>query len=152
MNFEIPEPLKAEHDELHAELVRATRAGGRIGEAARAVAALMHPHFVKEEEFALPPLGLLPRIAAGEVTADMADVVRLTDRLKADLPDMLAEHKQIVEALETLVAAAKEAKKPKIAAFAEKLMLHARMEEEVMYPAAVLIGEHVKARLGSGAL
>ena len=51
MTFEIPEPLKAEHEELHAALVKATRAGGRTGEAARRVAELLHPHFVREEEF-----------------------------------------------------------------------------------------------------
>jgi hypothetical protein len=52
MKFQIPPSLKAEHEELHGELARATRAGGRTGEAAKAVAKLMHPHFVKEEEYA----------------------------------------------------------------------------------------------------
>ncbi|HET7680205.1 MAG TPA: hypothetical protein VFK79_08755 [Xanthobacteraceae bacterium] len=55
MRFEIPPALKTEHEQLHSELVRATKAGGRTGEAAKAVAKLMHPHFVKEEEYALPP-------------------------------------------------------------------------------------------------
>ena len=53
------QPMKAEHDELHAELEKATEAGGRVGDAAKVVARLLHPHFVKGEEFALPPLGLL---------------------------------------------------------------------------------------------
>jgi hypothetical protein len=48
MNFQIPLILKAEHEELHGELARATKAGGRTVEAAKAVAKLMHPHFVKE--------------------------------------------------------------------------------------------------------
>jgi hypothetical protein len=38
---------------------QATRAGGRVGDAAKAVAKVLHEHFVKEEEFALPALGLL---------------------------------------------------------------------------------------------
>jgi hypothetical protein len=38
MKFEVPSPLKSEHDELHGELVLATKAGGRTGEAAKAVA------------------------------------------------------------------------------------------------------------------
>jgi hypothetical protein len=59
MKFEIPQSLKSEHRELHDELARATQAGGEIGEAARTVAMVLHPHFVKEEEYALPPLGLL---------------------------------------------------------------------------------------------
>jgi hypothetical protein len=50
MKFQIPPSLKAEHEELHGDLARATKSGGRTGEAAKAVAKLMHPHFVKEEE------------------------------------------------------------------------------------------------------
>ena len=67
MTFKIPSPLKLEHEELHGELVRATQAGGRVGEAAKEVARVLHDHFVKEEEFALPPIGLLSSLARGEV-------------------------------------------------------------------------------------
>ncbi|ARS66054.1 hypothetical protein I7G86_34765 [Sinorhizobium meliloti] len=59
MEFPIPESLKIEHAELHAELVDATTAGGRVSEAAKEVARRLHRHFVREEEFALPPLALL---------------------------------------------------------------------------------------------
>lgn len=52
MKPKIPRPLKLEHAELHAELVRATKAGGKTGEAAKAVAKVVHNHFVREEEFA----------------------------------------------------------------------------------------------------
>ena len=62
MKLSIPKPLKLEHEELHAELITATRASGRIGVAATAVAKVLHEHFLKEEEFALPPLGLLTLI------------------------------------------------------------------------------------------
>lgn len=148
MKFLIPEPLKGEHAELHAELVDATRAGGRVGEAAQAVAERLHPHFVREEELALPPLGLVATLAQGAIDPDMADVLRLTDKLETELPGMLVEHEEIVAALRHLVAAAETEQKPEYARFAEKLMLHARTEEEVLYPAAVLIGRYVKLKLG----
>ena len=41
MKFEIPKPMKIEHDELHADLVNATEAGGQTGEAAKAVAKVL---------------------------------------------------------------------------------------------------------------
>ncbi|PWB57462.1 MAG: hypothetical protein C3F17_20530 [Bradyrhizobiaceae bacterium] len=148
MKFLIPEPLEGEHAELHAELVDATRAGGRVGEAAQAVAKRLHPHFVREQELALPPLGLVATLAQGAIDPDMADVLRLTDKLETELPGMLAEHEEIVAALRHLVAAAETEQKPEYARFAEKLMLHARTEEEVLYPAAVLIGRYVKLKLG----
>jgi len=37
-------------------LRQATQLSGKTGEVAKTVAELMHPHFVKEEEYALPPL------------------------------------------------------------------------------------------------
>jgi hypothetical protein len=148
MTFDIPKPLKAEHDELHAELVRATKAGGQTGDAAKTVAKLLHPHFVKEEEYALPPLALLVPLSEGRFEPGMAEVLKMTDRLKPDMPTMLAEHKEIVGALGKLVDAAKAESKPDIVHFAEKLMLHARTEEQVLYPAAILVGELVRMKLG----
>jgi hypothetical protein len=145
--FEIPRPLKAEHDELHAELVKATQAGGRTGEAAEAVARALHPHFLKEEEFALPPLGLLPRLARERVTPGLRAVLPMTDRLKAELPQMLREHQAIVAALRKLADAAAAEGKPEHAQFAEKLMAHAQTEEQVTYPTAILIGEYVRLKL-----
>ena len=149
MEFVIPEPLKREHDELHEQLRKATREGGAVGEAAKALANLMHPHFVKEDEYALPPLGLLPLLAEGSVTPDMTAVLKLTDTLKQELGEMLAEHKTIVAALQVLADAARRENKGEYVAFAEKLMLHAQTEEEVMYPAALLVGEYLKLKLNA---
>jgi hypothetical protein len=151
MKYPIPQPLQQEHEELHAELRNATQAGGAVGEAARALAQLMHPHFVKEDEFALPPLGLLQPLTQGAVTAEMADVLKLTDRLAAELPAMLAEHKTIVVALERLVAEARRAERSDIVEFARKLILHAQTEEQVMYPAALLVGRFVRQQLTEAA-
>ncbi|HVX91810.1 MAG TPA: hemerythrin domain-containing protein [Xanthobacteraceae bacterium] len=147
MNLEIPRPLKAEHDELHADLVKATKAGGETGEAAKAVARVLHPHFLKEEEYALPPLALLDALAQGKVEAGMGDVLAMTDKLAHELPTMLAEHRTIVAALERLVAAANAENKPDITHFAEKLMLHAETEERISYPAALLVGRYLRAKL-----
>ena len=147
MKFTIPTPLQQEHEALHDELRRATQAGGEVGEAAKTLARLMHPHFVKEDEIALPPLGLLAALSRGEQPAQMAEVLTLTERLEADLPAMLEEHQAIVAALQRLREAAERAGRKDIVAFAEQLVQHARTEEEVMYPAAVLVGQVVRQRL-----
>jgi hypothetical protein len=72
----------------------------------------------------------------------------MTDKLEGELPRMLAEHKDIVAALEKLIEAAVAEKKPEQARLAEKLVLHARTEEQVSYPAAILIGRYLKLKLG----
>jgi hypothetical protein len=149
MPLEIPKPLTVEHHELHETLVRATREPGATGEAAREVARLLHPHFVKEEEYALPPLALLEPLARGSASDDaMKEALALTRTLKAEFPSMLAEHRQIVGALEKLRAAAKQGGQPEYERFADSLTLHAQNEEQVLYPAALLVGEFVALKLG----
>ncbi|MBS4061638.1 MAG: hypothetical protein KG029_14660 [Bacteroidetes bacterium] len=146
MEFKTPISLKKEHEELHGMLNQATQLLGKTGEAAKTVAELMHPHFLKEEEYALPLLGLLPQLSSGKLTEEMKQVLPMTDKLKAELPEMLAEHKQIVAALEVLVKHATAEHHPEVAEFAEKLMLHAQTEEEVSYPTAILIGEYIRIK------
>jgi hypothetical protein len=147
INFEIPTSLKAEHEELHEALVRATKAGGKTGEAAQAVAKVLHPHFVKEEQLAMPPLGLLESLAAGRLPPDAAKIVKLTDELKRELPAMIKEHGAIVVALDALAKAAQQENQPAAREFAEKLKQHAKTEEQVTYPAAILVGEYIKLKL-----
>jgi len=143
----MPESLKAEHEDLWADLEHAIRIGGRIGEAARALEPLMHLHFRKEDNNVLLALGLLQSVAQGKVAPSMQEVVVMADRLTLELPEMLAEHDQIRKALERLGQEATKEGRPQVAYFAAKLLRHARLEEEVLYPAAIVLGEYLKSRL-----
>ncbi len=147
MELKTPQSLKVEHDELHAQLARAKKAGGTVGEAAKAVAEVLHPHFIREEEFALPPLSILPSIAAGRISPDIKTAAAMAERLKAEVGQMLQEHQEIVAALDGLKKAAKSEAKDEFARFADKLVLHAQTEEEVLYPASILVGEYLKLKL-----
>ena len=144
---EIPAPLRAEHEQLEAQLARATRANGPVGEAAREVARLVRAHFEREKAFALPPLGLLADVVRGAVRSEMREVLAMTRQLKAELPAMFDEHRQIVLALGKLRAAASAAGRGEIEEFAIALIRHAELEERVLYPAAVLLGEHLARAL-----
>ncbi len=142
-----PLSLRREHEELHADLARAGQVPGRIGEAARAVARIMHPHFLREDEYAMPPLSLLARLAKGPVTADMAAVLPLVARLNEEMPLMLEEHRAIMGAVRELAVAAETEGDEQYIRFAAELMVHAQIEEEVLYPTAILVGEYVKLKL-----
>jgi bacterioferritin (cytochrome b1) len=48
----IPQSLEIEQ-ELHEQLKEAIASGGKTGDAAKDVAELLHPHFEKEEEYAI---------------------------------------------------------------------------------------------------
>jgi hypothetical protein len=145
---ELPSVVQMAHDELHEEMVQATQLGGETGTAAKAVVRVLFPHVLREEEFAIPPLSLLPRLARGEVSPDMASVLPQSELMKGELARMLDEHKLIVEALRNLLRAATAEHHSGYARLAQKLILHAMMEEEVLYPASILVGEYLKLKLG----
>lgn len=145
--FEIPRSLQAEHAELHETLKRAQQEGGELAVAARNLAGELAPHFEKEEEFALPQLGLLRQLVRGDAEPEMRPAIEMAERLKADYEQMLEEHGAIRQAAQRLRTAAQKAAKPEYVAFADALANHARTEEEVLYPSAILIGEYLKLRL-----
>jgi hypothetical protein len=95
----------------------------------------------------VPPLGLLPLLAEGKVTPEMAPALQMTDRTRAELQQMVAEHKVIVTALQKLADTARAEKQMECVYFTEELMLHAQTEEQVLYSATILIGEYLKLKL-----
>ncbi len=148
MAMTTPESLEFEHRELREQLEKAVSLPGRTGEAAREVMKVLVPHILLEREFAMPPLSQLARIARDEITPDMGRFIDKTDAFKAELPRMLDEHKLIVAALKTLMQAAAAEKQPGAAQFAQKMIMHAQMEEEILNPAAILVGEYLRLRMG----
>jgi hypothetical protein len=146
----IPASVSHEHVEIRAALDQATREPGRVGAAARDLANVLRAHFVREEQIALPPLGLLASLSRGELTADMQKVLPLTDSLRAEMPRMLEEHRAIREATNRLEQAARSAGNVAVVRLTETLKLHAQSEEDVTYPAALLVGTLVQPRAAAG--
>lgn len=150
MELKIPPSLKHEHGEMRASLEIAGKAIGKSGEAAREVARLLLPHFKKEEEYALPPLDALAVMAGGGLPEQPKAIIDKAERLKQELAEMLREHQAIAKALEELYDTATDAARPELARFAKKLLLHAQMEEQIYYPASLVIGEYLRLKTGKG--
>jgi hypothetical protein len=146
MVVQIPSSITQEHQEIHLQLDRATRLPGRVGEAARELATLLAPHFQREEQIALPPLGLLRAAAEGKFEPSMLTLLPSADSLTREMPGMLAEHKRIAQATTRLREVARAAGNARAERLSEQLMLHARNEEEVLYPAALMIGNWLRAQ------
>ncbi len=132
---------------MRAELEHAVEEGGKVGEAALALKNVMLPHIQREEKFALPPLGLLPIVSKGEVDYDMNEAVFLADQLKAEMPKMLSEHAAILAAINHLDEAARLEGKKQYQGMAAMMRLHLEEEEQVYYPAALLVGVYLHVRL-----
>jgi hypothetical protein len=143
----VPHSVKAEHSAIQEELLALTLRQSAVGKAARAVAALLEPHFEREEQIALPPLALLQPLATNSAMVQQAQMVALSDSLRAELPRMLEEHKKIAAAVDRLERAALAARDDRAIAFAYRLQLHALNEEEIMYPAAILVAEVIRGRV-----
>lgn len=146
MPLQTPEALDEEHEELHEELRRIIRRGGSIGQAAERVAEVLHPHFESENELAIPIVGLLRELAEGRESPDFAKGLKLYEKFKREYPRMLQEHAEIVDALKRLEAVAKKAKNREAIGFARKLKLHAKIEEDLTYPAVLMAGKLLKQR------
>ena len=70
----------------------------------------------------------------------------MTDKLQAEMPTMLSEHKDITAAVAQLKEASTQENKAAGVRFANHLAAHAHMEEQVTYPTALLIGLYVKSK------
>jgi len=146
MTMTIPEPLRIEHEEVYAEVRKmADGADGRLGELMQKLIERLDTHFHHEELYALPPLGMLDQVVMGK-DVDAQPIIEMADRLRTDLARMFAEHQGIVREIERLCDVAKSEGRPEYVDFGRRLQLHARMEEEVLYPAAILLGEYLKLK------
>jgi hypothetical protein len=142
MPLQVPGSLKNAHDALHVTLKRAMREPGHIGETARKIMQIMDGHMMREEKFALRPLGLLMELGRGGKPSGLAEAGRLVQGLKREMAQMVNEHRQIAELLRQLATEAGAQLKPEYVELAEDMILHAQMEEDVLYPAALLVGEY----------
>lgn len=142
----IPASVRAEHEEIHKQLTAATRLPGQTGVLARRLAQVLHPHFEREEQIALPPLALLGPLARNETEPAMPHALAMSDSLRAELPSMLREHKTIAAATQALGKMARKERQTAAASLADNLLQHARSEEEIFYPAAVLVGQVIRSR------
>ena len=144
MPFGIPKTMIEEHEELHRELKKATRIPGSVGKSAKHVAEILHPHFEKENELALPIVGIARELGEGKSSEEFSMAAELFERFRPEYENMLREHLDIVAALEKLEAAARKAKKGDVLKFAHRLKLHARTEEDLTYPAVLMAGRLLK--------
>lgn len=142
-----PEPVRIEHAHLHEQLEQAMDVGGRTGQAAARVRDALADHFEQEDRLVMPLLGLLQPLAEGRADEAMRPAIEMSRQVQRMLPTFMDEHRVIHEAVDQLESAAEAEGKAEAAAFAKSLRLHAQTEEQVLYPAAILVGRQVEALL-----
>ena len=146
MRPKIPGAVKEEYEDLYERLNAAARVRGEIGRTAMAAFRQLQPHYLKDQEYALPPLKLLPTVAAGNVTGEIDRIQTMCSRLKRQLPSLVEENDTIIGELERLADAATTEGKPEYRDLARQLIRFLEHEKRILYPASVLIGEYIRAR------
>jgi len=147
INLRTPEPLREEHQGFHDELLKAVKSGGELGKIANQIDKILNPHFKIEEEYAFPSLTLMAPLSRGEIDPEMKDALGIIERLKDELPKLTNDHLKIIKKLKKFDDAVKTEKKIEFAPFSQKIIHHAKAEESILYPAAILIGEYLRLKL-----
>jgi hypothetical protein len=146
MRPKIPGPVKEEYEELYWKLNVAARVRGEVGQAAMAAFRHMQSHFVKDQEYALPPLKLLPTVAASNVNKEIDQIQTMCDRLKRNLSELIDEDNLIIDELSRLADVAAREQKSEYHDLALRFIRFLEMEKDVLYPATLLIGEFIRAQ------
>lgn len=143
---EIPASIKQEHNELLDKIHQISLWKDSTGRAAIKLKELMQHHFKEEEDYVLPTLGLLPSLANGTLPANSDEIIRMTDELKFQSTHLGMEHQFIKAYLDEMLQAAAKEGHTGLEAFEKAIHKHARMEEEILFPAAILAGEYLKLK------
>ncbi len=134
-----PSPsVERTHQELLQLLVLAQHLSGKTGVRAEELAKNLEPHLEREDECALPLLGLLQTLATGKVTlAEARRASKLYSRLRRQYSSLSPEHKELAKLIEKLKRVASEEGHLTAVRFAETLERHSQDEEELLYPATL---------------
>jgi len=90
---------------------------------------------------------LLPLLASDKIPEQSKEVIQLAQKLKAQLAHMTLEHQMINALIVQLKEVATRENHPEVVDFEKALRKHAEIEEEVYFPAAILVGEYLKLKI-----
>jgi hypothetical protein len=144
---DIPPSEAMEHEGDLAFLDKIAQRTTPTGAAARELIALLKDHMATEEDFILPPLTLLPELAAGKVSPDMRWALVDSDRLRAELASVRAMHGKLTVAFLNLKQAAQDEHDAAVEGFSSDLAADDLGDVDITEPTVLLIGDWLRAKL-----
>lgn len=146
MPLAAPASTNKDHEELQRLLANVQQLSGKTGTVAEGLAGPLQLHMEKEENLALPLLGILKELDEGRLSKGQAlNASRLYSKMKEEYPGMLKGHREIRKQLHRLKKIGADEGHLTAVRFAEALEQHSQQEEEVLYPAALLAGKLASA-------
>jgi len=147
---DIPQSLAYEHEDTLRELASLAQRPGPVGVAATKALDLFKRHTEREQAYILPPLALLPDLADGKATPDMAWALVMIDRVKADREVIFQEHEQVTDLMNELLVAGERSHDREAVDFARSAAADSLNDLEILEPTVLLIGDYLRTRLAAG--
>lgn len=144
MSLTTPKPLKQGHANLRQDINSIIAQGGKLGIKAKELLEVLSKHFKKEEKFALPPLSLLLMISEGHWEINKQTAIEMAEELRENLLEMKKDHQNINNILKDFKIIAQEENNFKAIRFCRDLEIHVEIEDQVLYPASMLVGHYLK--------
>jgi len=146
---ELPQSLIYEHEQTISELEGLTHHPGAVGVEATKALDLFKRHIAHEQEYILPPLTLLPDLADGKVSQDMAWALEMTDRVRTNQEQIFAEHAAVTDRMNALYVAALQAHDAEAADFAKSAAADSLNDLEILEPTVIMIGDYLRTKLAA---
>lgn len=146
---DIPSSILLSHNSDVDRLTQLTHRAGALGAAAEKALDLLKRHHKREVDYILPPLTLIPALAAGKFSPEMRWAIEMSDRVKANREEIFQEHVAITEVMTALRIEAEKVDDRDAAEFAEDAVADSVADMEIQEPTSVLVGEILRARFAA---
>ncbi|QED38969.1 hemerythrin domain-containing protein [Antarcticibacterium arcticum] len=143
---EVPSQILKEHTYFLNQLKPLTAYEDSTGIVARELYNLLEFHFKEEEDYVLPPLGILQLLANGELPEESGKILKLTEKFRKNESVMLAEHQMIKHFMSKMMNYAATENPGEISGYEKELEKHSELEETILFPTVLLIGEYLKLK------
>jgi hypothetical protein len=146
--LQVPQSILLQHQQIIDRLEHFSKSEDiESADTAQKALAFLKEHYAKEEQFVLPPLDLLPRIAKGEISKNMKRAIEMAGRTKSALAEFSDDdHIKITSLMNDLIAVGKKNKDDDLVRLATRVAAQSLNDLEVNQPTAILIGDYLRRR------
>ena len=134
----IPTSLREEHKEIMGSLREFAVLPGATGRVIMELLDVLEPHFEKEEKLAMPVLGSISELVSGDHVIDLREIAESQGALLSEYDKMFEEHSELKKFIVRAQKIARHEKYEEVVNLLDVLTHHSKVEEEVLYPAALL--------------
>lgn len=116
----------------------------KTGETIRRLEEALEPHFKKETRIVMPVLGSLPSLVKKETPKNLREIAESHERILGEYENMFQEHTEIQKLVSEAKLFSLHEEHAEVTDLMDDLAHHMKVEEEVLYPSALLAGTVAK--------